>query len=81
MTALGPASRGGRCGGHDRGDDLRKWLRRIDQHSADLATFLARHLGFADRVQVIHDRSTKIDLPEPADVLVTEAVTSSVNFS
>lgn len=47
-----------------------------DQHSADLATFLARHLGYADRVEVIHDRSTKIELPEPADVLVTETLGS-----
>ena len=43
-------------------------------HSADLAAFLARQLGYADRVEVIHDHSTKIDLPEPADVLVTETL-------
>lgn len=47
-----------------------------DQHTADLATFLARHLGFADRIEVIHDRSTNIELPEPADVLVTETLGS-----
>ena len=45
-----------------------------DQHSADLATLLARHLGFGDRMEVIHDRSTNIELPEPADVLVTETL-------
>lgn len=43
-------------------------------HSADLATFLTKYLGYADRVQVIHDHSTKIDLPEPADLLVTETL-------
>jgi Ribosomal protein L11 methyltransferase (PrmA) len=45
-----------------------------DQHSADLATFLSRHLGYADRIEVIHDRSTNIELAEPADVLVTETL-------
>jgi hypothetical protein len=43
-------------------------------HSADLASFLARHLGFADRIQVIHDRSTNIELPERANLLVTETL-------
>jgi SAM-dependent methyltransferase len=43
-------------------------------HSADLASFLARHLGFADRIEVIHERSTNIELPERADVLVTETL-------
>jgi hypothetical protein len=43
-------------------------------HSADLASFLARHLGFADRIQVIHDRSTNVELPERADLLVTETL-------
>ncbi|MGA8806843.1 MAG: 50S ribosomal protein L11 methyltransferase [Thermoanaerobaculia bacterium] len=43
-------------------------------HSADLASFLSRHLGFADRIQVIHDRSTNIELPERADLLVTETL-------
>jgi enediyne biosynthesis protein CalE3 len=43
-------------------------------HSADLASFLARQLGFADRIQVFHDRSTKVELPEPADVLITETI-------
>jgi SAM-dependent methyltransferase len=43
-------------------------------HSADLASFLSRHLGFADRIQVIHDRSTNIELPENADLLVTETL-------
>lgn len=43
-------------------------------HSADLAAFLARQLGYSDRLEVVHDHSTKIDLPEPADVLVTETL-------
>ena len=43
-------------------------------HSADLASFLSRHLGFADRIQVIHDRSTNIELPERANLLVTETL-------
>jgi len=43
-------------------------------HSADLAAFLSRHLGFADRIQVIHDRSTNIELPARANVLVTETL-------
>ena len=42
------------------------------QHVADVAAFLARHLGFADRIVVVHGRSTKIELPERATVLVTE---------
>jgi hypothetical protein len=45
-------------------------------HSADLASFLARHLGFSDRIQVIHDHSTKVELPERANVLVTETLGS-----
>jgi hypothetical protein len=43
-------------------------------HTADLATFLAKHLGYSDRMKVIHERSTKIDLPEPANLLVTETL-------
>ena len=44
------------------------------QHTADLATFLARHLGYSDCMQVFHDRSTEIELPEPANLLVTETL-------
>jgi protein arginine N-methyltransferase 1 len=43
-------------------------------HSADLASFLTRHLGFGDRIQVFHDRSINVELPEPADILVTETL-------
>ena len=43
-------------------------------HSADLASFLSRQLGFADRIRVIHDRSTNIEVPERANLLVTETL-------
>lgn len=44
------------------------------QHTADVATFLAKHLGYSDRMEVIHDRSTNIELPERATLLVTETL-------
>jgi predicted RNA methylase len=43
-------------------------------HSADVASFLSRHLGYSARMQVFHDHSTKVELPEPADLLVTETL-------
>src|SRR5438270_2945439 len=43
-------------------------------HSADLASFLSKQLGYSDRIQVFHDSSTKVELPERADVLVTETL-------
>ena len=43
-------------------------------HSADLAAFLARQLGYSDRIEVIHAHSTKVELPERADILVTETL-------
>lgn len=45
-------------------------------HAADVAMFLARHNGVADRVTVLHEHSTKVELPERADVLVTETLGS-----
>ena len=36
------------------------------QHSADAAAMLARQLGYADCVTVIHGRSTEIELPDSA---------------
>jgi type I protein arginine methyltransferase len=45
-------------------------------HMADVATFLTRHLGVADRVTVFHELSTKVELPRRADVLVTETMGS-----
>lgn len=44
------------------------------QHSADAAAMLARQLGYAGRVTVIHAPSTKIELPERANVLVSETI-------
>lgn len=43
-------------------------------HMADFAEFLSGHLGFADRITVLHAPSPKVALPEPADVLVTETM-------
>lgn len=43
-------------------------------HMADMAMLLVRHRGVADRVTVLHEHSTKVELPEPADVLVTETL-------
>ncbi|HEX2061087.1 MAG TPA: 50S ribosomal protein L11 methyltransferase [Thermoanaerobaculia bacterium] len=43
---------------------------------AGVAQFAARHLGFADRVEVIHELSTNVTLPERADVLITETMGS-----
>jgi len=41
-------------------------------HAADVAMLLARHYGLADRVTVFHEHSTSVELPERANVLVTE---------
>jgi protein arginine N-methyltransferase 1 len=41
---------------------------------AGIAQFLAGHLGFADRIIVLRDDSTSVELPERADVLVTETL-------
>jgi protein arginine N-methyltransferase 1 len=43
-------------------------------HSADLASMLTRHLRYSDRIQLFHERSMNVELPEPADVLVTETI-------
>jgi len=45
-------------------------------HSADIASFLSRHLGYSERMQVFHAHSTTVELPEPADLLVTETLGS-----
>jgi hypothetical protein len=44
------------------------------EHLADIASFLTRHLRFADRITVLHDVSTNVTLPERADVLITETI-------
>ena len=47
----------------------------IDQtHAADVASMLARHLGFGDRVTVLHGEGRTLDLPERADVLLSETL-------
>ena len=43
-------------------------------HMADFAEFLSGHLGLSDRITVMHAPSPKVELPEPADVLVTETM-------
>jgi len=47
----------------------------IDQtHAADVTAFLARHLGMSDRIRVLHGEANAIELPERADVLVSETL-------
>jgi len=41
---------------------------------ADVTTFLARQLGFADRITVIRKESKEVELPERADVLISETL-------
>jgi precorrin-6B methylase 2 len=41
---------------------------------AGIAQFLSRHLGLRERVTVLRDESTAIELPQRADVLVTETM-------
>lgn len=44
------------------------------KHVADMAMLLVRHRGLSDRVTVFHEHSSKVDLPEPADVILTETI-------
>lgn len=47
----------------------------IDQtHAADVAATLARHLGLDDRIHVLHGEARDLNLPERADVLITETL-------
>lgn len=47
----------------------------IDQtHLADVASFLSRHLGVDDRVTVLHGEAKTLELPERADVLLSETL-------
>lgn len=47
----------------------------IDQtHLADVASLLARHLGLSDRVTVLHGEAKHLELPERADVLLSETL-------
>ena len=41
-------------------------------HMADVVAMLARQLGFADRIEVVHDLSTRVELPERGTILVAE---------
>jgi hypothetical protein len=41
---------------------------------AGVAQFLSRHLGLADRITVLRDESTNVELPERADVLISETL-------
>lgn len=42
--------------------------------AADVASHLARHLGFADRITVINKESRDVELPERATVLLSETL-------
>jgi SAM-dependent methyltransferase len=47
----------------------------IDQtHAADVASLLARHNDFGDRITVLHGEAKTIDLPERANVLLSETL-------
>ena len=45
-------------------------------HMAGIAQLNARHLGFAGRMQVLRAMSTEVELPQRANVLVTETMGS-----
>lgn len=45
-----------------------------EQHMADVIRLLSKENGFADRIVVLHEHSSKIELPERASVLVTETM-------
>lgn len=42
--------------------------------AAHVASYLSRHLGFADRITVINKEARETELPERADVLLTETL-------
>ena len=47
----------------------------IDQtHAADVASLLARHFGMSDRITVMHGEAKTLELPERADVLLSETL-------
>lgn len=45
-------------------------------HMADVARVLVRRAGLQDRIEIVHDVSTMAELPERANVLVTETIGS-----
>lgn len=44
------------------------------QHTADVAALVARHNRYADRITFIHEYSLHADIPERANVLITETL-------
>lgn len=42
--------------------------------TADVASYLARHLGFSDRITVINKESREVELPERGNVLLSETL-------
>jgi protein arginine N-methyltransferase 1 len=46
----------------------------IEEGDAGVASMLAQHLGLSDRIEIIHGRSTQVELPDRAHVLVTETL-------
>ncbi len=47
----------------------------IDQtHAADVASLLTRHFGLSDRLTVLHGEAKTLELPERADVLLSETL-------
>ena len=46
----------------------------IEEGNAGVASMLAQHVGLSDRIEIIHARSTEVELPERAHVLVTETL-------
>jgi len=47
----------------------------IDEHHiADAAQLLVRHAGLGERIEIFHERSGNVMLPERADLLVTETL-------
>src|SRR5687767_7127338 len=41
-------------------------------HMADIIAMLSKHLRFGGRIEVVHEYSTRIELPERGTVLVAE---------
>lgn len=43
-------------------------------HMADVITLMTKHLGFGERIEVLHEHSSKVELSERASILVTETL-------
>ncbi len=48
------------------------------EHLADMVAMFARQFGYGDRITVVHGNSKDVELPERANVLVTETIGSVV---